>query len=69
MLQIQQRLDEARCYSKLSQPVQARESMTRAEQLGADHPEFGLLFQQAVRLEPALGKSLDAAPISEKPAL
>lgn len=69
MLQIQQRLDEARCYSRLSQPVLARESMAHAEQLGAGHPEFRLLFQQAVRLEPALDKSVDIAPMSEKPAL
>ncbi len=53
-LQIQQRLDEARCHIRLSQPAQARESMTRAKQLGAGRPEFRLLFQQAVRLEPAL---------------
>lgn len=69
LLQIQQRLDEARCHMRLSQPVQARESMARAEHLGAGHPEFRLLFHQAVRLEPALGNIVDVAPISDKPAL
>jgi hypothetical protein len=53
-LQIQQHLDEARCLVKLSQPAQAGVSMKRAEQLGGDRSEFRPLFQQAVRLEPAL---------------
>ena len=42
--------------------------MKRAEQLGAGHPEFKLLFQQAIRLEPALGNGADIAPMREKSA-
>jgi hypothetical protein len=56
-LQIQQRLDEARCFIKLSQPAKALDSMKRAEQLRDGRPEFNLVFQQAIRLEPALGHS------------
>ena len=56
-LQIQQRLDEARCLIKLSRPAEARASMEWAERLRAGRPEFNLLFQQAIRLEPALGRS------------
>ncbi|MCC2640514.1 MAG: hypothetical protein K0S45_927 [Nitrospira sp.] len=67
-LQIQQRLDEARCHIKLSQPAQARQSMMRANQMSAGRPEFRLLFQQAVRLEPALGNSADFTQSHEKPA-
>lgn len=54
-LQIQQRLDEARCFIKLSQPAKALDSMERAEQLRDGRPEYTLLFQQAIRLEPTLG--------------
>ncbi len=54
-LQIQQRLDEARCLIRLSRPAEARASMERAEQLRDGRPEYTLLFQQAIRLEPALG--------------
>jgi hypothetical protein len=53
-LQIQKNLDEARCLIKMSQPNQAGESMNRAEQLGGGRHEFRPLFQQAMRLEPAL---------------
>jgi hypothetical protein len=53
-LQIQKQLDEARCLIKQSKPAQAGEAMKRAEQLGGDRPEVRLLFQQAMRLEPAL---------------
>ena len=63
-LQIQQRLDEARCFIKLSQPAKARDSMKRAEQLRDGRPEFNLAFQQAIRLEPALGHRLDIDPVS-----
>ncbi len=69
LLQIQQHVDEARCYIKMSQPTQAQKSMKRAEQLGAGHPEFRLLFQQAVRLEPALAESGDLTQPLAKPAL
>ncbi len=58
-LQIQQRLDEARCFIKLSHPAEARDSIRRAEQLRDGRPECHLLFQQAIRLEPALGSSVD----------
>jgi len=58
-LQIQQRLDEARCLIKLSRPAEARASMERADRLRAGRPEFTLLFQQAIRLEPALGHRAD----------
>lgn len=58
-LQIQQRLDEARCLIKLSRPAEARASMERAERLRSGRPEFHLLFQQAIRLEPALGFDSD----------
>ena len=68
-LQIQQRLDEARCHMRLSQPAQARESMKRAEQVGAGRAEFTLLFQQAGRLEPALRDIADVAAVPGKPAL
>lgn len=55
-LQIQQRLDEARCLISLSRPAEARSSMERAERLRAGRPEFTLLVQQAIRLEPALAR-------------
>lgn len=58
-LQIQQRLDEARCLIKLSRPAEARASMEQAERLRAGRPEFNLLFQQAIRLEPSLGHGSD----------
>lgn len=58
-LQIQQGLDEARCLIRLSRPAEARASMERAERLRAGRPEFALLFQQAIRLEPALGRNSD----------
>jgi len=58
-LQIQQRLDEARCLIRLSRPAEARVSMERAERLRAGRPEFTLLVQQAIRLEPVLGQSVD----------
>jgi len=61
-LQIQQRLDEARCLIKLSRPAEARASMEGAERLRAGRPEFNLLFQQAIRLEPALGHNSDINP-------
>ncbi len=67
-LQIQQRLDEARCLIKLSRPVEARTSMERAERLRSGRPEFHLLFQQAIRLEPALGLTPTATPRSADPA-
>ncbi|HEX2055255.1 MAG TPA: hypothetical protein VHF07_02100 [Nitrospiraceae bacterium] len=51
LLQVQQRLDEARCHLRMSQPGQANEAMKQAKRLGADRPEFRLLFQQALRLE------------------
>jgi hypothetical protein len=54
LLQVQQYLDEARCLARLSKPAQAGEALKRAEQLGGDRPEFRLLFEQAIRLEPAL---------------
>lgn len=54
LLQIQKHLDEARCLARLSKPAEAGESMKQAQQAGGDRPEFQLLFQQAVRLEPAL---------------
>ena len=63
-LQIQQRLDEARCLIKLSRPAEARASMERVERLRTGRPEFTLLFQQAIRLEPALG---DRAEIHTPP--
>ncbi|MCS6327749.1 MAG: hypothetical protein H8K06_11765 [Nitrospira sp.] len=63
-LQIQQRLDEARCLIKLSRPDEARASMERAEGLRADRTELALFFQQAIRLEPALG---DRAEIHTPP--
>lgn len=53
-LQIQKNLDQARCLIKLGQQVQAREFTDQAERLGGDRIEFRPLFQQAVRLEPAL---------------
>jgi hypothetical protein len=53
-LQIQNNLDQARCLMRLDQPVPARALVDRAEQLGGDRAEFRLLFQQALRLEPAL---------------
>ena len=58
LLQVQQHLDEARCLTRLSKPDQAGESLTQAKQAGEDRPEFRLLFQQAVRLEPALMQTL-----------
>lgn len=69
LLQIQQRLDEARCYVTLSQPAQAQESIKKAEQVADDRPEFRLLFQQAIRLEPTLDTMITIAPAREKPAL
>ena len=54
LLQVQQHLDEARCLARLSKPAQAGESLKQAKQAGGDRPEFRLLFQQAVKLEPAL---------------
>ncbi len=68
ILQIQQGLDEARCHMRLSHAAQARESMKRAEQVGAGRAEFTLLFQQAVRLEPALRDMAGVAPVTGKPA-
>ncbi|HJU05015.1 MAG TPA: hypothetical protein VJ692_07650 [Nitrospiraceae bacterium] len=53
-LQIQNHLDQARCLMRVGQPVQARALVDRTEQGASDRAEFGLLFQQAFRLEPAL---------------
>ena len=58
LLQIQLHLDEARCRIRMSQPAQAGESLKRAEQSGGRNPEYRLLFQQAIRLEPALKPAL-----------
>lgn len=54
LLQVQQRLDEARCLIAMSQPDRAQETWREAETLSGGRPEFQLLFQQAARLEPAL---------------
>lgn len=54
LLQVQQHLDEARCLTRLSKPDQAEASLKQAKQADGDRPEFRRLFQQAVRLEPAL---------------
>jgi hypothetical protein len=57
-LQIQQRLDEARCLITLSRPADARASMEQVEQLRAGRSEFNLVVQQAIRLQPALGQMI-----------
>jgi hypothetical protein len=57
LLQIQQRLDEARCHIKMSKPAQADEAMKQAKRLAGGRPEFKLLFQQALRLEPRLQRN------------
>lgn len=54
LLQVQKHLDETRCLPNLSQATQAAEALKRAKQAGGERPEFRLLFQQAVRLVPAL---------------
>jgi hypothetical protein len=54
LLRVQQYLDEARCLTRVSKPDQAGEALRQAKQAGGDRPEFRLLFQEAVRLEPAL---------------
>lgn len=55
-LRLQQRLDEARCHIRLSDLQRAEASLRQAEELSAGRREFQLLFQQAVRLEPALAQ-------------
>ena len=57
-LQIQQRLDEARCLITLSRPADARASMEQVERLRAGRSEFNLVVQQAIRLQPALGQMI-----------
>jgi hypothetical protein len=54
LLRIRQRLDEARCHVRLSQPAQAEQAVKRAHEVSGGRPEFSLVFQQARRLEPRL---------------
>ena len=56
LLQVQQRLDEARCLVKQSKTTEAVETMRQAHHVAEGRPEMQLLFQQAARLEPTLSR-------------
>ncbi|MGH7258334.1 MAG: hypothetical protein ACREIM_08145 [Nitrospiraceae bacterium] len=53
-LQVQKHLDDARCRYASGQSTQSSEALPEARVLSRDYGEYQPLFEQAMRLEPAL---------------
>ncbi|GKS60412.1 hypothetical protein YTPLAS18_39390 [Nitrospira sp.] len=53
-LQVQKHLDEARCLSRQSRTEEAGAAVKAANDTAGGRPEYRILFQQAIRLQPSL---------------